>query len=291
MNHEAFVELFKGKAKPSIAFFRTPLWSDEGAPGSWFGGTPTLPQHIEWPTLNPEDLVGLNVEIPMHFFAQINLEHLPMFPGMPDMPRTGTLFIFLELAVGFSFVLEDLMNSGQCARIIHVHDPVAELPRRSPPPMPDLSGFPGDYISTHYHGTSELPEWPLMFEIIETLPSFTSDPRIGGFDPDLVGDCGSQIDDFELRVRKNLNDMVNDRRFTAKSVEPQRLFGATKRQTWPKFEEPGDDPSDMLLFMALGEDPGLEFGFYDGHSAGIWISRRELAAGRFGGIRVWDESY
>ena len=79
--------------KPAAFMMRTKEQTDEGLPGCFFGGKPTLPADIEWPVFNcpiPK------IDIPMHFLFQVNLKYVPKSVDFPDFPDTGTLFVFVE---------------------------------------------------------------------------------------------------------------------------------------------------------------------------------------------------
>jgi uncharacterized protein YwqG len=95
--------------RPGIYIVKMPPRSDApGAPGCWFGGEPTLPVDIEWPSYFP--ISGMkDFMVPMQFLAQINLAALPRSGDFPNLPKTGTLFFFYDAITAFS---ADTSNSG-----------------------------------------------------------------------------------------------------------------------------------------------------------------------------------
>ena len=90
------------------------------------GGRPNLPERIDWPGDNA----------PLHFYAQIDLSALPdRVEGLslPDMPRTGWLFIFLPLGKW------DLWE-GEPPVLIHVPEDVRDLPECAlPDDLPEIA--------------------------------------------------------------------------------------------------------------------------------------------------------
>lgn len=107
-----------------------------GAPGCWFGGEPNLPTNIGWPTYYSKEL---DAEIPMHFILQMNLNAVPNIVGLPDMPRSGTIFVFIDQAVAAAW--KGPLERGEGARVIYVPGDVSQFEARQAPPMPDLKAL------------------------------------------------------------------------------------------------------------------------------------------------------
>ncbi|MFW2590233.1 DUF1963 domain-containing protein [Sagittula sp. SSi028] len=103
---------------------KTPLDTDEGAPGCYLGGLPTLPDTYEWPIHTIDDGA---VSVPMHFLGQINLAALPQANFLPEMPRSGTLFFF------FDPVYSDGWEQGNNAAVVYVEEDVLDVPPRTVP--------------------------------------------------------------------------------------------------------------------------------------------------------------
>lgn len=89
-----------------------------------FGGAPNLPDGLDWPRMADGR--------PLHFFAQIDLGTLPRGMtladkdlGLPEFPKTGTLFYFLPLAG------TDMYDGG--AVVLYSAQDVRQLPERAPP--------------------------------------------------------------------------------------------------------------------------------------------------------------
>ncbi|KAA0913859.1 DUF1963 domain-containing protein [Aquicoccus porphyridii] len=83
------------------------------------GGAPNLPEGLSWPMPHGT---------PYHFFAQVDLallrQNCPAGTELPDMPETGTLFIFL--------CLEHWMDDPQPV-ILYTQEPLESVPERAPP--------------------------------------------------------------------------------------------------------------------------------------------------------------
>ncbi|MEM6891170.1 MAG: DUF1963 domain-containing protein [Pseudomonadota bacterium] len=137
-----FNALLARAKKPAISLIKMPDQEQPGAPGCWVGGEPTLPPDMEWPHYDKQGLM-----IPMHFFGQINLAHLPMMPDYPEMPTEGTLFYFVEPITG----LFDCDN-----RVVKVIYAPGDVSGFEPVKMPELPDFvrmaeEGGYEVMHYY--------------------------------------------------------------------------------------------------------------------------------------------
>lgn len=304
--------LIKSKQKPGIALLRTSQRTDEGTPGCWFGGEPTLPKEIEWPVFNPKTMTEEDeddIDIPMHFFAQFNLAEMPTVPGLPRMPHTGTLFVFYDPSVAFGPEGDayGALSSGNGARLIYVADDVSGVAPRTPPTFPDMECIPEELISYAYRETQAeadsengssrgvLPKWPFTFHIIETWPSFSDDPRIDGYPGDVDTQFYTQLDTVQQDQLEHLDTLSGEDRFLGsdEAVNLQLLFGATQLSKWPvlEFDDPEktQDADNAVLLLTLATDSGINHYFDDDHHWGIWVHRNDLAEGKFGDISICQE--
>lgn len=312
MTPEDLYALINSKQKPGIALLRTPQQTDEGTPGCWLGGEPTLPPEIEWPVFNPKTLTeedGDDIDIPTHFFAQLNLAEMPSVPGLPQMPRTGTLFVFYDPVVAFGPEGDALgaLSSGDGARLIYVAKDVSRVVTRTPPAFPDIDLIPEDLVSHTYRETFEdadpeadqqrgvLPRWPFTYQVIETWPSCTDDPRIDGYPQDLDAAFFTQLDAVKDAQFERLDALLGEDRFLGSDgeVNLQFLFGATQRGRWPELEFDGPEKSQAtdgaVLLLTLAPDGEINHHFWDDHHWGIWVHRNDLAAGKFDDISIVAE--
>ncbi|MEL6689299.1 MAG: DUF1963 domain-containing protein [Pseudomonadota bacterium] len=100
-------------------------------PGSWICGQPTLPSGVDWPVYR----AGNETPVPMHFYAQLNLQHIPDVTEDRLMPTTGTLFFFFAPMISW----EEGYLAG---RVIYVEEEVAQYPPRTAPPFPSFGDLP-----------------------------------------------------------------------------------------------------------------------------------------------------
>jgi uncharacterized protein YwqG len=311
MTPEDLDALIRSKQKSGVALLRTPQKTDEGIPGCWLGGEPTLPPEIEWPVFNPKTLTEEDVDdidIPMHFFAQLNLAEMPSVPGLPQMPRTGTLFVFFDPVVAFGPEGDALgaLSSGEGARLIYVAGNVSEVAPRTPPAFPDTDLIPEYLISHAYQETFEdadpeadqhgiLPKWPFAYHVIETWPCCTDDPQIDGYSQDTVTEFFTQLDAVKDAQFERLDALLGEDRFLGSDgeVNLQSLFGATQRDRWPELEfdspEKSQETDGAVLLLTLASDGGINHHFWDDHHWGIWVHRNDLTAGNFDDISIVQE--
>jgi uncharacterized protein YwqG len=293
MTPEELDALIESKRKPGIVLQRTPLQTDDGTPGCWLGGEPTLPPEIEWPVFNPEEFLGDDVDIPMHFFAQINLAHLPDVPGLPDIPRKGTLFIFYDPIVAFGPEAYSMgsLETGDGAKLIYVAGDVTNVVPRKPPTFPNLDTLPSDMISPTYQGTTSLPKWPFQFELIDTWPCVSEDPRINGFPDAISSDFLERMDDLADAQLTKLDKLIDRERYLGSDlmVNPQILFGATRRTGWPDLQLENTDPKESVLLFHFSTDEEIKHFFYDDYWWGLWIDRNHLSAGNFNTISIIED--
>lgn len=227
---------------------------DEGAPGCWLGGKPTLPPDLKWPYVDFE-----GVRIPLHFMAQINLAEVPDCEW--SFPRVGTLFFFFDpvVAPGLS------MNMG--SQVIHVTDDVSGCEPRSMPPLPDTyEPFTPDRTAIPPNG--HYRQWNFMFSAYETYD-------IPGGRSEFWSQATSRVLDIYARLEredtKRIRKVAAKHHVRAKSSR-HRMFGDRDLD----LVEADDVP---LLSLEFHErDVGFE-GLFDGIV--WWIKQSDLSRGDF----------
>ena len=295
---EAEIEaLIASKRKPAIAMLRTAQRTDTGTPGCWFGGAPTLPAEIDWPVY-AHDAYYLDkpFEIPMHFLVQINLAYVPRVVGLPQLPRTGTLFVFFEPVVAAWADDMAAMRRGKGSRVIYVPDDVSACAPRTPPPMPDLSVLNEDDISEADYVTKYFSKWPFDFVVVDTYPLSSPDPLINGFPPGL----GTQLRRLREDLMVKLDTLLGGDSYLTdyrKSVEVHTIFGATSKRYLPTedYHRRLYIPTDvhltgdhiMLLRFLIDEDIGHYS--YDQIPWGFWITKEDLDNQNFDNVVVWSD--
>src|SRR5215469_14701690 len=87
---EIFDEMGLGRVVQGMAAIAQPSVRLAGvdygeAAGMRMGGRPNLPPDVDWPV----------ADLPLPFFAQIDLAEIPAIPGI-ELPRSGGLYFFYE---------------------------------------------------------------------------------------------------------------------------------------------------------------------------------------------------
>lgn len=150
---------------------KTPLNTDEGAPGCYLGGLPTLPDTHDWPIHTIDDGA---ISVPMHFLGQINVAALPRARFLPEMPRSGTLFIFFDPVYDSSWE-----PGNNASAVVYVEEDVLDVPPR---PVPE--GLPVEEewfpysISWFYekNRTTQYKKWPVFLEVFWEVGEGTNFP-------------------------------------------------------------------------------------------------------------------
>lgn len=131
-----------------------------GFSGSYFGGKPTLPDDVEWPSFEGE---------PMLFLGQINCYELPELIWGGAGPRTGWLLFFLQYTVG------DGGHSLPC-KVLHVDGAGKERSVDIPNDLRDNAAWLWSWMKTHLPTTTTpFHKWPVrLIEVAETEDGSTS---------------------------------------------------------------------------------------------------------------------
>lgn len=233
-----------------------------GAPGCWFGGWPTMPETLDWPTYDDYEYG----ELPLVFLAQISLAELAKVQHDNQLPKTGTLFFFfdpLRASIdGFDF--------GGTA-VLYTSDDVSELPERE---MPDYPDFPenaefGPWIAEG--DAYDLDRWNFTFVPIE------------GSDAS-VADNGDQREASYALVR------VLRERITDEYEQVRAGNNSPKESLHNMFVGPygdGWDGPDIPL-LSIWDDPDLGLFHADQRILAFTISQEALSNNNFDAVRVID---
>ena len=254
-------------SRPGLMLSKTRLPDDPGAPGSWLGGRPTLPPEIDWPWFAPED----TPLVPMHFVAQIDLAQVPRMNGLPEIPRTGTLFFF------FDPILAPVRGLGfGGARVIHVDRDVSGYAPREMPKIP--GSLDPDEMSFWYteNPTHGYRRWNF------TYLAFT------GYRQDLYPNNAFQmaVAEANLDVKDDLIERTAERRegweeHRSQSFAPHHMFGSTGR-----LEPVGE--LTRILAMRGDSDLGLDYG--NGDWIVFWVPDGDLAMNNFDNVQIFEET-
>ncbi len=304
--------------KQAAIVLRTPQQTDDGMPGCWFGGKPTLPPDIEWPTFKSE-VPGLD-PVHLHFILQINLKYVPCALNFPEVPNRGTIFVFVEPMFAPKGVKQgpSLLQSD-AATIIYVADDVSNCDPREAPFIPDVDQeLPNgksvqDYVCYSYdnmrnnYGMVEtsaevrsadgLGKWPIHFLLVDTYPTTEASLDFDASDVTLV-----KIDAYSEALREGIrnfraHDYVQGNEYSCKT--PHQLFGWHNLQPFPDqayFDRLGvrpDVPSlssdDVLLLTLHSEDEMIGFQYVGELNLAFWINKEDLAKSDFDSLTVWEQ--
>ncbi len=113
---ERLFALFKQWARPGIDIYPQVAETPVPLGGSKIGGCPDLPPAFEWPVYTDPELGETR---PLAFMAQFNLAEVAALDPQTELPRTGLLLFFYDMASdrwGF-----DPQDAG-CSRVVYVED-------------------------------------------------------------------------------------------------------------------------------------------------------------------------
>ncbi len=302
--------------KQAAFMLRADKQSDDGMPGCYFGGEPTLPADIEWPIYHcPEP----KLDIPLHFIFQVNLKYLPRSLDFPEFPKKGTVFAFVEPMFAWAdpSAPEPLLN-GQGAKLIYVADDVSDCPPRKAPALPDLdkrdingwalSDEPDldNYLRMRdeygVSGASGLNKWPMYFLIGDTFTQLEIlKEQNYSFDHSRLF-CMDFAKAFDEVQESNFNRSTT---YAAKALSLGSeysfihwAFGADGMYNFPSKEfveqlYPGRKLSALtaehvILFSLCGKDPEIGYCRFNQYRMSFWIHRDDLAKGDFSNVQVWE---
>jgi hypothetical protein len=144
------VEGLASLVRPGIGFDLAP--SDQGVPipigASKFGGTPDLPEGLDWPTFDDDEDESLP------FLLQVNLADVHEYDVEGLLPAEGMLYFFSDTQ-------PDELDDG---RVLYADTTVDQLARRALPESLADRTDEDDFIA-------ELPEYLIVFGGCFTLPS------------------------------------------------------------------------------------------------------------------------
>ena len=290
--NSTFTKALDAKRHPTIWLGRV----DTFRSASKLGGLPWLPKGVAWPR-------QLKSKTPLHFLAQIDLAALPkspLVPGGPKLPATGILDFFADM---FETMLWGDDEVGEIddfrysTRVIYAAAPGAApgvAPAELPPQVGHAWGEDGGGLS---RGLRIFPEAPLQAHLVDTfvgcraiapddytlaadLWMVASIERATGEKTPIVSDPPFHDQAGLAHPFFRLEGQVSGRNFSRTHFIRHQMLGPP---TGPHgFSEDVGLGEDVSLFQ-IDSDPGLsrEFSFSQGGPAHFWITRDDLAAGRF----------
>lgn len=252
---------------------------DEGTPGCWLGGQPSLPEDLEWPVVwcdeeeYDEDFPEGTPPYPMHFLGQIDLGQLPPSIILPDLPQRGTLFFFIDpiTAPTGSESYPPVLNVKGRQKVIYCADDISGAPLREMPEFSqELKEEAFEQPLAGYNCSDLLPEHGYFRSNLEFQP-FTGyediDFDVRAFSEAVSAETISQRN--ELKVRDG------------QSLPQHMLAGGNAGRTLV--------PDHVRLFSAQC-DRDLGFKFSGGGWAVFWIHKDDLAALNFENVHTTCET-
>lgn len=210
-----------------------PVSDDDHAIITAIGGQPWLPGELQW----PRDDQG----VPLHFFAQIDLESLPVLQAvdphigsLPTHPVTGVLFIFLLAGVDNDEIF-DSHEQAQCkvlySRTAGKPTTHRDLPSDLPPLNPYVQWHPflWDYSVAKFgyagaRPNRTLPRVPLKAKSCLTNHDFPELAAIG---------AGSPVSEIKRKWLITLRRAEISREQDPLDVEPRQIPLGFPSLRWP----------------------------------------------------------
>lgn len=246
--------------------------SSDPASGSYFGGTPKLPQNVAWPLFEGR---------PLHFLASVECQEIPdeyfQHPQAQSLPRRGTLLFFYNASdQPWGSQPED---AGQFS-VLYSPESVSNLPKT---PVPSgVREEDEDYFTV---GTI-----PLRLEFQELLPTSEKQfPRALGYVPEEV------LDEYWERLDVNTprhqlcgtpcpvqNDDMEEK---CQLVSNKLIRGESPGHSDPSWKELRKGAADWILLAQFDSDDNLDVMWGDAGRLYFWIRKQDLDALDFS--KVW----
>lgn len=311
MNESEVRELILQMRQPCIAMAAV---ANPRETGSWLGGWPRLPKDVEWPVYRADN----GIEVPQHFLAQIDLEEYPVIAGLPSLPGTGQLLVFVEpIFAPFDMDGEAQSHVGKGMRIIHVNTGT-EVALREPPEMPDISGVDtvGSWSGETWQDWSQPntePRRPVFkrktVELVEAFSypyvelAFAYDRLSGVEYPKDTGILVEMLEDRDeflaLQIAQSEDGLAPDPAGVSSNRMPENrhtIFGAPQIKVSSFWDGgallEGAEPSSSEKWVKLfgfAKDDSIGFSGRGGDGLAVWIKRNALENGDFDHVREWSE--
>ncbi|HVV83537.1 MAG TPA: YwqG family protein [Kofleriaceae bacterium] len=216
---------------------------------SRFGGVPDLPPGVAWPE---------RAGVPMEFIAQVRLADV----SDPRLPAAGSLAFFYNSQWGTT----DNVPDEPCCAVVFHDGPDDALVRATPPQVEWKSEFVEvTQFAPFLHGLASL-----RFEPTVTLP--------GGVSPFIAAPLDAWWQDFDAYHRAAFTG-------TTEGQPSSYVLGYVDEQDYVDAHANGTD--DQLL-LQVDSDGAAEFQFGDCNKLFFLLTKDELAARDFSGVRVYS---
>lgn len=237
-------------ARKTIGFYLAKPDDDPLPVGaSKFGGQPDVPPDFVWPQGDTGQ--------PLQLLLQINCAHLTAYDADKLLPASGRLYFFCDVSA------IDGGNAHPAVRVLYTDLPAAQLHRQAPP-----ASLRADW---------RLNERLLLFNMIETIPSYDDMFRLGLANPEHPS-FDEYYDAVEVGNLQNPTDAAGTLLGYADTIQASMLS-----------DRPEDDILLLQMYSIEDVDDGLLFG-YSGMLY-CYITRHDLQQRDFSHVRVEMQSF
>lgn len=216
---------------------------------SKFGGQPDVPPDFEWPQGDTGQ--------PLQLLLQINCAHLAAYDADKLLPASGRLYFFCDVSA------IDSGNAHPAVCVLYTDRPAAQLHRQAPPAL--------------LRADLRLNERLLLFNMIETIPSYDDMLRLGLANPEHPS-FDEYYDAVEVGNLQNPTDAAGTLLGYADTIQSSMLS-----------DRPADDILLLQMYSIEDVDDGLQFG--DSGMLYCYITRHDLQQRDFSHVRFEMQSF
>ena len=240
-------DMLRKASRSGLALMKTATPDTPGAHGCWLGGQPTLSPTICWPSYTDK---GLDLAVPMHFLAQINLSSIPRTAESQHLPEDGTLFFFYDTVRA---PVDHFVDGG--SQVIYVSGDVSQFAAREMPAIPDIKE---SFMKSNWYAqrqTNGYLRWNI--DILEYDGVYARCFEDHTFFSSAVEETNKIEQRFTNQMHRQARRRSDPNAKIAKEFVWHHMFGAPI----------GDaQESGLVRLLALSDDPDINF-----EHAGDWI--------------------
>jgi len=221
-----------------------------------FGGSPDLPEGIEWPEPN-------GVLLP--FVAQINLFEIAPYDKDHLFPDAGIIFFFFDQKAFFESRTSDQATTWY---VYYTESSLANLQRL---PISESISRRERYRTSGVTCSTEI-----------TLPDYskyapTSIKRLGLSNP---------LTDIEEQAYYQVQAQFAKRAGATYHIPIHRLLGHPDNVQWDMYDELGGVPTDWQLLLQVDSDRIIDTNWGDTGRIYYWIGTQDLAERNFNRVKL-----
>ncbi len=232
---------------------------------SKIGGTPDLPEGMEWPLCNGK---------PMSFIAQILLADAAAFDTSESLPKTGTLYFFYDAEQStWGYDPKD----RESWKVVYIEGDVAQLRRAEPPQaVPEQGKFSACSVS--FTNELSLPPWESI--CVEKL-------RLNDQESEDYSDLryGTAADEVISKMLGHPDPIQNDMQLECQLVFHRLYTGNASGHEDPRRAELEKGAEDWQLLLQIDSDDNAGMMWGDAGRLYFWIRKQDLEKRAF--ENVW----